>query len=87
MYDIVLFRPKSNEDALREACRQLRWAGFAEREISQLLHLRKRYATQQAGWEDVMIFRRLEFVRWLVKTGRLTEQTVREGEQAPTPQE
>lgn len=80
MYDIILFRPMSNEDPLddREACRQLRRAGFAVGEAYQLLHLRRRYATEQAEWKEVTIYRRLQFVRWLVSTGRLTEQTVRE---------
>ncbi len=65
MYDIILFRPKSNEDTLndREACRQLRRAGFAEGEAYQLLHLRRRYAAEQAEWEEVMIHRHLQFVR------------------------
>ncbi len=75
MYEIILFRASQDE---REAWRQLRQAGFAEGEAYQLLYLRRRYAAEQAKWKEVTIYRRLQFVRWLVRTGRLTEQTFRE---------
>jgi len=39
-------------------------------------------ATEQAEREEVALVRRLQFVRWLVRTGRLTEQIVRKGEPA-----
>jgi hypothetical protein len=62
----------------QEAYGQLYQAGFSGRQISSLLKLRKRYAAEQARREAFLILRRLEFVRWLLRTGRLTEQTVRE---------
>jgi hypothetical protein len=64
----------------QEAYGHLYQAGFSGREISSLLKLRERYVAEQAKREEVLILRRLEFVRWLVRTGRLTEQTVREEE-------
>jgi hypothetical protein len=66
----------------QEAYEQLHQAGFAGTEISWLLQLREKYVAEQAKREDFAILRRLEFVRWLVRTGRLTEQTVREAEPA-----
>ena len=69
----------------QEAYEQLHQAGFSRTEIYYLLHLREKYVTEQAKREEVDIFRRLEFVRWLLRTGRLTEQTVREREPAEEP--
>jgi uncharacterized protein Smg (DUF494 family) len=66
----------------QEAYGQLHQAGFSRTEIYYLLQLREKYVAEQAKREEVTIFRRLEFVRWLVRTGRLTEQTVREREPA-----
>lgn len=66
----------------REAYEQLHQAGFAGTEIYWLLQLREKYVAEQARCEEFAILRRLEFVRWLVRTGRLTEQTVREQEPA-----
>ncbi len=62
----------------QEAYNRLRQAGFAEREIYYLLLLRRWYAAEQAKLEQCATFRRLQFVRWLVRTGRLTEQIARE---------
>ena len=58
----------------QEAYEQLRQAGFAGAEISWLLQLREKYIAEQAKHEEYLILRRLEFVRWLVQTGRLTEE-------------
>jgi hypothetical protein len=64
----------------QEASGQLHQAGFSGTEIDWLLQLREQYVAQQAKRQESVILRRLEFVRWLVRTGRLTEQTVRERE-------
>ena len=64
----------------QEAYMQLYQAGFRGTEIYSLLQLRGRYVTEQAKRQESVILRRLEFVRWLLRTGRLTEQTVREAE-------
>ena len=64
----------------QEAYKQLHQAGFAEIEIYWLLQFREKHVAEQAKREEFAILRRLEFVRWLVRTGRLTEQTVRESE-------
>jgi hypothetical protein len=66
----------------QEAYGPLYQAGFSGTEISWLLQLREQYVAQQAKRQESVILRRLEFVRWLVRTGRLTEQTVREAEPA-----
>ncbi len=51
----------------------LRRGGFAENEMKQLSRLRKDYneKERQLAAAD---HRRLEFVRWLVNTGKLSEQ-------------
>jgi hypothetical protein len=56
-----------------EARDRLRRAGFAEKEIYRLHHLRMRYAASQAKIKEFAIFRRMQFVRWLVRTGKLTD--------------
>ena len=58
----------------KEARDRLRQAGFTEKAIYQLHHLRMRYAASQARLKEFAIFRRMEFVRWLVRTGKLTDQ-------------
>ena len=62
----------------QEACERLRQAGIAEGGIAQLLRLRRMYHAEEAKLEELAAFRRLQFVRWLVRTGRLTEQEVEE---------
>jgi hypothetical protein len=52
----------------------LRQAGFSEREIYLLECLRQQYARRINEQDDLATYRRLQFVRWLVTTGRLTEQ-------------
>ena len=51
----------------------LRKGGFAENEMKQLSRLRKDYAEKKTQLEAVD-YRRLEFVRWLVNTGKLSDQ-------------
>jgi hypothetical protein len=63
-----------------EAYGQLYQAGFRGTEIDRLLQLREQYEAEKTQREVPLILRRLEFIRWLVRTGRLTEQTVREEE-------
>jgi hypothetical protein len=50
----------------------LRRIGFSQAEIDRLTELRKAFHEQQA-WQALIIQRRLEFMRWLVLNGRLTE--------------
>ena len=64
----------------QEAYVQLYQAGFSRTEIYYLLQLREQYVAEQAKRQESVFLRRLEFVRWLVRTGKLTEQTVREWE-------
>ena len=51
----------------------LRKSGFAEHEVLQLSKLRTDYA-EQAKRETQADNRRLEFVRWLVSRGKLSDQ-------------
>ncbi|MBV9690441.1 MAG: hypothetical protein JO202_12125 [Ktedonobacteraceae bacterium] len=51
----------------------LRRGGFAEVEMKRLSQLRKQY-TEKEKMQEMANHRRLEFVRWLVSTGRLTDQ-------------
>jgi len=51
----------------------LRKSGFAEAEMDQLSRLRRYYAEKEKQ-QAAMTHRRMEFVRWLVSTGKLTDQ-------------
>jgi hypothetical protein len=51
----------------------LRKAGFSEDEMKRLGNLRSLYATE-GKFQEFADYRRLQFVRWLVATGRLTDQ-------------
>ena len=51
----------------------LRKSGFAEDEVIQLSKLRKHYSEKEVQ-QAAITHRRLEFIRWLVNTGKLTEQ-------------
>jgi hypothetical protein len=77
---VVLLQERGNQMNKQEAYEQLHQAGFAGAEISGLLYLCEKYIDEQAKREECLILRRLEFVRWLVRTGRLTEQVGREKE-------
>jgi len=52
----------------------LRRQGFSEREIEKLTKLRHD-PTKQGVLDKPLDYRHLEFVRWLVATGRLTDWT------------
>jgi len=43
--------------------------------MNRLSKLRRNLA-QEGKYQDLVDYRRLQFVRWLVKTGKLTEQVV-----------
>ena len=66
----------------QEAWNRLRQAKLGEGEIVQLRRLRHQYSAEGDKLESLAYYHRLQFVRWLVRTGRLTEQTVRERELA-----
>lgn len=51
----------------------LRKGGFAEDEMKMLSRLRRSYTEQEQRLAQES-HRRLEFVRWLVTTGKLTDQ-------------
>jgi hypothetical protein len=51
----------------------LRKGGFAESEMKRLSQLRKEI-TEREKLRSLADHRRLEFVRWLVHTGKLSEQ-------------
>jgi hypothetical protein len=51
----------------------LRRGGFGEAEMNRLSRLRKDYK-ERTRLEALANHRRLEFVRWLVTTGKLTDQ-------------
>ncbi|GCF11628.1 hypothetical protein [Dictyobacter arantiisoli] len=51
----------------------LRNGGFAENEVVQLNKLRKDYSDKEKNQAQIAK-RRLEFIRWLVSTGKLSEQ-------------
>ena len=53
----------------------LRKAGITEAEIDRLSKLRRNLA-EEGKYQELIDYRRLQFVRWLVSTGKLTEQIV-----------
>lgn len=56
----------------QEAFETLRQAGFAKPAINRLYHLRQTYGTSEMDQAPLDV-RKLEFIRWLVTTERLTE--------------
>ena len=72
--DVLFGKEKyMNKIDQQDPCELLRTAGFTEAEIEYLERLRRAYM-EQSSWLTPAEERRLEFVRWLVTTGRLTEQ-------------
>ena len=57
----------------KEDIQILREAGFPEAEIRRLSELRRTLA-EECKYMELVDYRRLQFVRWLVATGKLTEQ-------------
>ena len=57
----------------KDNCDILRKAGFSEDEMKRLGNLRRVYAAE-GKLQECADYRRLQFVRWLVTTGRLTDQ-------------
>lgn len=51
----------------------LRRGGFAESEVKRLSQLRKEI-NERAKLDALANHRRMEFARWLVRTGKLSEQ-------------
>jgi hypothetical protein len=57
----------------KQELESLRSAGFSTRDITRLYQLRRSYVTNE--WDRAPADQsRLRFVRWLVETGRLTDQ-------------
>ena len=52
---------------------RLRQAGFSERGIFRLRQVRHKYSAEQDKLESLAQYRHLQFLRWLVTTGKLTE--------------
>lgn len=51
----------------------LRKGGFAESEMNRLSQIRKEHKEREK-LREAANYRRLEFIRWLVSTGKLTDQ-------------
>ena len=54
----------------------LRKAGFTEAQMNRLSKLRRNLA-EEGKYQELIDYRRLQFVRWLVTTGKLTEEVFR----------
>ena len=63
-----------NQMNQEEALVMLRRLGFSAQEIDRLSRLRRVYAEKSEMDQASLDLRHLEFVRWLVKTGKLTDQ-------------
>lgn len=57
-----------------EAISKLRNLGFSVKDIDRLQKLRSFYAKQHEMDQACLDIRHLQFVRWLVRTGKLTDQ-------------
>ncbi len=57
----------------QEACNRLRQARLGEGEIARLRQLRWQYSAEADHLESLAQYHHLQFVRWLVRTGRLTK--------------
>ncbi len=57
----------------KEAFEMLRREGFTESEIARLIALRRDYGENEMDRSPADLCR-LEFVRWLIATGKLTDQ-------------
>lgn len=62
----------------QEAFQMLRQAGFVGAEIDRLYQLRRTYHPSELDQPPLNLYR-LRFVRWLVTTGRLTDQVPETG--------
>lgn len=63
-----------NQMNLEQALVMLRNLGFSAQEIDRLIRFRRRYAQKSEMDQASLDLRHLEFVRWLVQTGKLTDQ-------------
>jgi hypothetical protein len=66
---------KEDDMGYKEDREILRKAGFTEAEMNRLSKLRRNLA-EDGKYQDLVDYRRLQFVRWLVNTGKLTDQLV-----------
>jgi hypothetical protein len=57
-----------------EALAMLRRQGFTEQVIDRLSRLRRVYAKRSEMDQATLDLRHLQFIRWLVQTGKLTDQ-------------
>jgi len=60
----------------KEDLQILRKAGFTEAQMNRLSKLRRNLA-EEGKYQELIDYRRLQFARWLVATGKLTEQITR----------
>ena len=63
-----------NQMNQEEALVMLRRLGFSAQEINRVCRLRRAYADRGEMDQAALDLRRLQFARWLVKTGKLTDQ-------------
>jgi hypothetical protein len=70
-----MFLAPSQEDEMghKEDLEILRRAGFTEAQMNRLSKLRRNLA-EEGKYQELIDYRRLQFVRWLVSTGKLTEE-------------
>jgi DNA-binding transcriptional MerR regulator len=71
--DRIICNPEKDDMNYKEDIQILREAGFTEAEIRRLCELR-RILAEEGKYLEFVDYRRLEFARWLVATGKLTEQ-------------
>ncbi len=58
----------------KEEHKKLHKAGFTEAEVNRLTRFREEHSVEEEFQVCTADYRRLEFVRWLVTTGKLTDQ-------------
>jgi hypothetical protein len=57
----------------KEDQEMLRRAGLTDAQMNRLSKLRRNLA-EEGKYQELIDYRRLQFVRWLVTTGKLTEE-------------
>jgi hypothetical protein len=59
----------------KEDRENLRKAGITDAQMNRLSKLRRNLA-EEGKYQELIDYRRLQFVRWLVSTGKLSEQVL-----------
>ena len=74
-YDVPNTLSEEDDMGHKEDREILRKEGFTEVQMNRLSKLRRNLA-EEGQYQELIDYRRLQFVRWLVNKGKLTEQVL-----------